>query len=81
MKQTIITALLLASAAVSVYGQTDTTKVKIKNPIYVYGTVADSFTKAGIPDLKAALLRPDSTVVDSIEVFDSRDGSYLGRVK
>ena len=75
MKQTIITALLLASAAVSVYGQTDTTKVKIKNPIYVYGTVADSFTKAGIPDLKAALLRPDSTVVDSIEVFDSHDYS------
>jgi len=70
MKRAII-ILLLAIAAVSVYGQTDTTKVKIKNPIYVYGTVADSFTKAGIPDLKAALLRPDSTVIDTMEVYES----------
>ena len=70
MKPTII-SLLFALANVVAYGQTDSTKVKIKNPIYVYGTVADSFTKAGIPDVKAALLRPDSTLVDTMDVYEA----------
>ena len=72
MKQTIIT-LLLALVAVTAYGQTDTTSVKKKkvSTIYVYGLVADSFTKAGIMDVKAALLRQDSTVVDTMEVYES----------
>ena len=71
MKRAII-ILLLAIAAVSVYGQTDSTTVKKKvSTIYVYGTVADSFTKAGIMDVKAALLRSDSTVVDTMEVYES----------
>ena len=71
MKRAII-ILLLAIAAVSVYGQTDSTTVKKKvSTIYVYGLVADSFTKAGIMDVKAALLRSDSTVVDTMEVYES----------
>ena len=71
MKKAIIAfAVILLSLAA--YGQTDSTKVKIKNPIYVYGLVADSFTKAGIPGVKAALLRPDSTQIDTMEVYESR---------
>ena len=71
MKKAIIAfAVILVSLAA--YGQTDSTKVKIKNPIYVYGLVADSFTKAGIKGVKAALLRPDSTQIDTMEVYESR---------
>ena len=74
-KKTIIT-IMLALIAVAAYGQTDSTKVKKKvSTIYVYGTVSDSFTKAGIPDVKAALLRMDSTVVDTMEVYESHSYS------
>ena len=77
MKKLFIIALLALCSAVA-YGQTDSTKVKIKNPIYVYGGVADIFTKAGIPDVKGVLLRTDSTVVDSIEVYESH--TYRGGI-
>lgn len=64
--------VLLATFAIAAYGQTDSTKVKKKvNYIYVYGTVMDSFTKAGIPDVKAAVLRQDSTLVDTISVYET----------
>ena len=64
--------VLLATFAIAAYGQTDSTKVKKKaNYIYVHGTVTDNFTKAGIPDIKAAVLRQDSTVVDTMEVYES----------
>ena len=73
-KKAIITALLALVASVS-YGQTDSTKVENKDKkekkIYVYGTVADSFTKASIPDVKATLMREDSTVVDTTRVWES----------
>ena len=80
-KQTIIT-LILALVAVTAYGQADTTSVKKKkvSTIYVYGLVADSFTKAGIVDVKAALLRQDSTLVDSVEVYESQSyASGIGK--
>ena len=73
MKKAIIIALY-ALVAVAAFGQTDTTQVEKKkkqSTIYVYGTISDSFTKAGIPDVKAALLRQDSTVVDTMEVYES----------
>ena len=73
-KPTILTLLLVLVASVS-YGQTDSTKVEKKEKkekkIYVYGTVADSFTKASIPDVKATLMREDSTVVDTTRVWES----------
>ncbi len=69
--------VLLATFAIAAYSQTDSTKVKKKvNYINVYGIVADSFTKAGIPDVKAAVLRQDSTQVDTMKVYES-DG-YSG---
>ena len=73
--------VLLATFAIAAYGQTDSTKVKKKvNYIYVYGTVMDSFTKAGIPDVKAAVLRQDSTLVDTMSVYESHGySSGIGR--
>ena len=73
MKKAIVIALYTL-VAVAAFGQTDTTQVEKKkkqSTIYVYGTISDSFTKAGIPDVKAALLRQDSTVVDTMEVYES----------
>ena len=73
MKRTIIAALF-ALVAVSAFGQTDSTKVKKEkeNRIGLNGTVADSFTKAAIPDVKVTLLRDDSTVVGTMRAQDSR---------
>ena len=56
MKKAIIIALY-ALVTVAAFGQTDTTQVEKKkkqSTIYVYGTISDSFTKAGIPEVKAA---------------------------
>ena len=84
IKPTILT-LLLALVALMSYGQTDSTKVdkkvdKKEKKIYVYGTVADSFTKASIPDVKATLMREDSTVVDTTRVWESYSySSGIGR--
>ena len=68
IKPTIIT-LLLALVALTGYSQTDSTKVENKKEkkIYVYGTVADLFTKASIPDVKATLMREDSTLLAEAE--------------
>lgn len=79
MKKTVIIALF-ALIAMAAYGQADSTKVKKKktNTIYVYGIVSDSFTKAGIVDVKAALLRSDSTQIDTMEVYES--SSYSGGI-
>ena len=78
-KQTIIT-ILLVLVALTGYAQTDSTKVKKEKKIYVSGTVADSFTKASIPDVKVILMRADSTVVDTTEVYESYGySSGIGR--
>ncbi|MBO7046284.1 MAG: hypothetical protein J6W38_08040, partial [Prevotella sp.] len=80
-KQTIITALL-ALVAIVVYGQADSTKVKKKKEdrISMYGTVADGFTKAAIPDVKVILMHEDSTVIDTTTVWESHSwSSGIGR--
>ena len=80
MKRTIIAALF-ALVAVSAFGQTDSTKVKKEkeNRIAVNGTVADSFTKAAIPDVKVTLLRDDSTVVGTMHVWKMSSYSGVGQ--
>ena len=80
MKRTIIAALF-ALVAVSAFGQTDSTKVKKEkeNRIAVNGTVADSFTKAAIPDVKVTLLREDSTVVGTMHVWKMSSYSGVGQ--
>ena len=72
MKKTVIIALF-ALIAMAAYGQADSTKVKKKkvSTITIYGIVSDGFTKAGIMDVKAALLRSDSTVIDTMEIYES----------
>ena len=80
-KKTIITALL-AFVTIAVYGQADSTKVKKKKEdrISMYGTVADGFTKAAIPDVKVILMHEDSTVIDTMTVWESHSwSSGLGR--
>ena len=80
-KKTIITALL-ALVAIVVYGQADSTKVKKKKEdrISMYGTVADGFTKAAIPDVKVILMHEDSTVIDTMTVWESHSwSSGIGR--
>lgn len=73
-KQTIITALL---ALVALTGQAQEKKQK---DIYMYGTVADGFTKASIPDVKVILLREDSTAVDTTKTYESYGySSGIGR--
>ena len=79
MKHIFLT-ILLALVALIGYGQTDSTKVKKEKKIYVSGTVADSFTKASIPDVKVILMRADSSVVDTTEVYESYGySSGIGR--
>ena len=80
MKQTI-TTLLLALICVAAFAQTDSTKVKKEkeNRIAVNGTVADSFTKAAIPDVKVTLLREDSTVVGTMHVWRHKNYSGVGQ--
>ena len=80
-KQVIIT-VMLALVWVAVYGQADSTKVKKKKEdrISMYGTVADGFTKAAIPDVKVILMHEDSTVIDTMTVWESHSwSSGLGR--
>ena len=73
MKRIFILALL-ALLTITVYGQTDSTKVKKKKKIdwvSVHGTVADSFTKMGILDVKTILMKEDSTVISTSKVYES----------
>ena len=66
--------VLLAIFAIAAYGQTDSTKVKKKKKIdwvSVHGTVADSFTKMGILDVKIILVEEDSTVIRTSKVYES----------
>ena len=73
MKRIFILALL-ALLTITVYGQTDSTKVKKKKKIdwvSVHGTVADSFTKMGILDVKIILVEEDSTVIRTSKVYES----------
>ena len=80
MKRTIIAALF-ALVAVSAFSQTDSTKVRKEkeNRIAVNGTVADSFTKAAIPEVKVTLLREDSTVVGTMHVWRHKNYSGVGQ--
>jgi hypothetical protein len=62
------------------FAQVDSTKTRKEKKIYLYGTVADGFTKAAIPDVKVILMRADSTVVDTTEVWESYGySSGIGR--
>jgi hypothetical protein len=81
MKKEFIITILLALAVMSAYGQVDSTKMKKKNnPIALRGTVADGFTKAAIRDVKVTLMRADSTVVDTMRVWESYSySSGIGR--
>jgi hypothetical protein len=77
MKNYIIT-MLLTFIAGGLHAQTqqqDSAKVKKEKKLYLYGYLSDSFTRSYIPDVKVVLLRPDSTFVDSANVFKD---SYQG---
>ena len=53
----------------------DVKNTKKEKKIYLYGYLSDSFTRSHIPDVKVVLLKPDSTLVDSAQVFkDSWQG-------
>ena len=82
MNKKLIIIALLAFVVLAVYGQTDSTTVKKKkeDKISMYGTVADSFTKALIPDVKVILMHGDSTVIDTTTVWESHSwSSGVGR--
>ena len=74
MKKIVIT-LMLVLVAVVAFGQADSTKVKKKKveKISMYGTVADGFTKAAILDVKVILMHGDSTVIDTMTVWENPD--------
>ena len=63
-KRTIIT-FLLAVAALAGHAQSS------KDSLYITGIVADGFTKAAVTEAFVTLMRPDSTVVDTMHVHDS----------
>ena len=65
VKKNIIFILIFMLSALTTVAQTS------KDSIYVYGIVADGFTKAAVPDAFVTLMRQDSTVVDTISVQDS----------
>lgn len=50
--------------------QTDSTQVKKERTIALWGHVYDSFTKAGVLQAKITLMREDSTVVDTMTVYN-----------
>ena len=64
-KQAIITFLLAITALT---GQAQEIS---KDSIYVVGVVADGFTKAAVPKAFVTLMRQDSTVVDTMHVYDA----------
>ena len=75
MKQTIIT-ILVAILSLTIQAQ-DKQK---NNKIYLYGSVADGFTKAAIKDVQIVLMRPDSTAVDTTQTYESYGySSGIGR--
>ena len=73
-KQAIITFLL---ALIAIAGQAQEIS---KDSIYVVGVVADGFTKAAVPKAFVTLMRQDSTVVDTMHVYDAHSWvSGMGR--
>ena len=73
-KQAIITFLLAITALA---GQAQEIS---KDSIYVVGVVADGFTKAAVPKAFVTLMRQDSTVVDTMHVYDAHSWvSGMGR--
>ncbi len=48
-----------------------------KDSISIFGSVADGFTKAAIPNARVTLMKPDSTVIDTMTVYNS---SYLSDI-
>ena len=69
------------------HGQTDENKGSNERTISLWGHVYDSFTKAGLLDTKITLMRGDSTVVDTMTVFNmgqynatKRDVGYRFRI-
>ena len=68
MVKKLMTALLLTLVALTGPAQEHTGKKE--NKIALRGTVADGFTKASIPDVKAILMREDSTVIDTTQVYE-----------
>ena len=66
MKKTLtILTMFLASLTLAGHAQ------ESKDSLYIIGTVADGFTKAAVPEAFVTLMRQDSTVVDTMHVFDS----------
>lgn len=64
---------IIASTALNMSAQNeqaDSTKVKKERTIALWGHVYDSFTKAGVLDTKITLMKEDSTVVDTMTVFN-----------
>ena len=56
MKRTLLLTFLLALIAMTGWAQ------EKKDSIYLTGTVADSFTKAAIPDVFVTLMRPRTSI-------------------
>lgn len=74
MKRTTILTFLFALVAMTGWAQ------EKKDSIYLTGTVADSFTKAAIPDVFVTLMRQDSTVIDTTHVYKSNGYTWgIGR--
>ncbi|MBQ7451406.1 MAG: hypothetical protein IJV60_02510, partial [Prevotella sp.] len=74
MNKTIISTLLLIMTTLGALAQ------EKKDSIYLYGSVADSFTKASVPDVLLTLMKTDSTMVDSARVYKSSGYTWgIGR--
>lgn len=80
MKHIILHILAVISLLVyspSVFSQTPKKTSKKQRTFTLWGHVRDSFTKAVVPGVKIALLRPDSTLIDSCTAQSYED---MGRV-
>lgn len=81
---TLLLALVAATGMAQTPESSDSTaqKEKIKNPVILSGHVADSFTKAAIPDVFVSLMRPDSSVVDTMHVWNYGGWAWgIGKTK
>ena len=67
MKKIALFSLLCMLTCSSSWAQDKTVTPK-ERTIFLWGHVKDSFTRSGIVDVKITLMRPDSTVIDTMTV-------------
>lgn len=73
MKRLFLLLILAVAATTAIQAKSSNTK---NDSIYIIGNVRDKFTRAAVPDIFITLMRPDSTVVDTMRTRTYNSYSY-----